>query len=110
MTTAMDFLEPRIFKRRCDHSNDLENPLLEATISTAEGEHKQERSKEDPSTPRLQRLLLASFVALFIETMAITIGQQNILLFYLVGVTVAIVDVILIRVIFVVMANYFHSS
>jgi drug/metabolite transporter (DMT)-like permease len=43
-------------RRRGDHSNDLENPLLEATSSTAEGEHKHESSKEDPSTPHPKRL------------------------------------------------------
>jgi hypothetical protein len=42
MTTAMDFLEPQICRRQCDYLNDLEKPLLEATSSTAEGEHEQE--------------------------------------------------------------------
>jgi hypothetical protein len=73
ITTAMGFLEPRISRRRCeDHSNDLENPLLEATSSiTEEGEHIQENSKVDPSTSHPKRLMLALFFALFIETMAI---------------------------------------
>jgi hypothetical protein len=115
----MDFLEPRICRRQCDHSNDLENPLLEATSSTAEGEHKQESSKEDPSTPPHPKpLMLANFFALFIENVvAITIaiqinsqGRESFPLFHLGGVMgIVIVDVIIVDVIFVVFAIYFRS-
>jgi hypothetical protein len=95
--------------------NDLENPLLEATSSTAEGEHKQERSKEDPSTPHPKWLRMqVLFVALYIETMAITIsnqlswqGRESVPSFHL-GVIVAIFDVILVGVMFVVLADYFR--
>ncbi len=99
MTTAMDFLEPRICRRRCDHATDLD-PLLEATSSTAEGEHKQESSKEDPSTtPFPKRLMLALFFAVFIDTMAITIYDlKSIPLFHLGGA---------IGVFFLVLALYF---
>jgi hypothetical protein len=120
MTTAMDFLEPRICRRRCeDHSNDLENSLLEATSCTAEGERKQESSKEDPSTPYPKRLMLALFFALFIETMVITIaiqissqGRESFLLFHLGGRAIGpIVNVIVVGVIFVVvMAIYFRCT
>jgi hypothetical protein len=94
--------------------------LLEATSSsTAEGEHKQESSKEDRwiifAAPHPMRLILALFVALFIEIMAIAIssqlisqGQEIIPLSYLVGVMVAINDVILVGVIFVELAKYFR--
>jgi hypothetical protein len=109
-------LEPRICKRRCDHSNDLENPLLEASNSTAEDGHKQESSKEDPFTQRPMRLMLALvFLALFMQRMAIMIcnlpssqDPKRISLFYLLIVTVAIGDVILVGVIIVVLANYFR--
>jgi hypothetical protein len=48
--------------------------LLEATrSSTEEGEHKQESSKEDPSTPPHPKRLM---LALFIEKMTITIAIQ----------------------------------
>jgi hypothetical protein len=104
----MDFLKPRVCRRRCDQSNDLENPLLEATSSTAEGEHKQESSKEDQSTPHPKRLMLALFCVLFIETMAITMtiqirsqGQEKVI-----SPIVCLIDV---GVIFVVMlAIYFR--
>jgi phosphatidylglycerophosphate synthase len=109
MITAIDFLEPRICRRRCeDHSNDLENPLLEATSSsTAEGENKQESSsKVDPYTPHPKRLMLALFFALFIEIMAITIaiqissqGQEYLPAVTLGGILGLIVDMIAIGVI-----------
>jgi hypothetical protein len=117
MTTAMDFLEPQLCRRRCDHSNDLENPLLEATSGTTEGDYKQESSKEDPSTPRPKWLMLALvFQALFMKTMATTIfiqlssqGPNSISLSYVWGVIVlAIVDVILVGVIFLVLADHFR--
>jgi hypothetical protein len=116
MITTMYFLEPRICKRRCDHSNDVENPLLEATSSTAEGEHKEESIKENPSTPRPKWLMLALVsLAIFMKTMTAMIsiqlssqGPKGIPLFYLVGVIVAIVDVILVGVIFLVLADYFR--
>jgi hypothetical protein len=89
--------------------------LLEATSSTAEGEHKQESSKEDPSTPRPKGLMLALFVSLFIETMAIAMssqlssqGQKSIPSFHLVGVIAAIVEVIVIGAFFVVLDIYFR--
>jgi hypothetical protein len=89
--------------------------LLEATSSTAEGEHKQESSKEDPSTEHPKRLMLALFFALFIGTIAITIaiqlspqGLEIISLLYLVGAILAIVDVIQLGVIFLVLANCFR--
>ena len=108
MTTAMGVLEPRICRRRCeDHSNDLENSLLEATSSTAEGERKQESSKEDPSTPYPKRLMLALFFALFIETMVITIaiqissqGQESFLLFYLGVIVIGVIFVVLLAIYF----------
>jgi uncharacterized integral membrane protein len=90
--------------------------LLDATSSTAEGEHKQESSKEDPSAARPKWLrMLVLFVALFIETMSITIssqlswrqGRESIPWFHL-GVIVGIVDVILVGLMFVVLANYFR--
>jgi hypothetical protein len=90
--------------------------LLEATSSTAEGEHKQESSKEDPSTPRPKRLMLALVsLAIFIKTIAAMVavqlssqGPKSIPLFYRLGVIVTIVDVILVGVIFLVLAAYFR--
>jgi hypothetical protein len=93
--------------------------LLEATSSTAEGDHKQESSKEDPSTPRPKWLMLALvFLALFMKTMATTVsiqvssqGPKSIPLCYLWGVIVfAIVDVILVGVIFLVLADNFRLA
>jgi hypothetical protein len=88
--------------------------LLEATSSTAEGEHKQESSKEDPSTPHPKWLMLALFFALFIETMAITIaiqissqGRESIPLFYLGGGVIGpTIHVIVAGVIFVLAIYY----
>jgi hypothetical protein len=116
MTSAMDFLELRICRKRCDYSNDLENPLLEATSSTAKGEHEQEKSsKEDPSTPRPKRLMLTLFVSLFVETMAITIynlissqGRESIFLFHLGGVIGPIVDVIAVGIFVLWLVRYFR--
>jgi hypothetical protein len=92
--------------------------LLEATSITSEGEHKQESSKEDPSTPHPKRLMLmALFFALFIEVMAITIaiqissqGRESFLLFNLGqgGAIGPVVNVIVVGVIFVVLAIYFR--
>jgi hypothetical protein len=116
MTTAMDVLEPGLYRRRCeDHSNDLEVPLLEATSSsTAKGEHKQESSKVDPSTALPTRLMLALFFPLFIEIMAITKsiqiylqGREYLPIFPLGGVIGSIVDVIAVGVTFVLLAIYF---
>jgi hypothetical protein len=119
MTTAMDFLEPRICRRRCeDHLNDLENhPLLEATSSTVEqGEHKQESNKVHPSTPHPKPLMLALFFVLLIETMAIKLaiqirpqGQEYLSLFLLLGGVIGpIVDTIVVGVNLVVLAIYFR--
>jgi hypothetical protein len=68
MITAMDFLEPLICRRRCDYSNDIKNTLLEATSSTAEDEHEQEKSSKEDLFDK--QLMLALFVALFLETIA----------------------------------------
>jgi hypothetical protein len=90
--------------------------LLEAASSTAEGEHNQASSKEDPSIPHPpKRLMLALFFTLFIETMAVTIaiqissqGRESFHLFHLGGVIGPIVDVIVAGVFFVVLAIYFR--
>jgi hypothetical protein len=77
MTTAMDFLETGLCRRRCeDHSNDLENPLL---VEATAGENKQEGSKVHPSTTPphpTKRLMLALFFALSVENIAFTIAIQ----------------------------------
>ena len=112
----MDCLELVMYRKRCAYSNDLENPLLEATSSTAKGEHEQEKSsKEDPSTPRPKRLMLALFVSLFVETMAITIynlissqGRERIFLFHLGGVIGPIVDVIAVGIFVLWLVRYFR--
>jgi hypothetical protein len=89
--------------------------LLEATSSTAEGERKQESSKEDPSTPYPKRLMLALFFALFIETMVITIaiqissqGRESFLLSHSGGPIVNVIDTVACVIFVVVLAIYFR--
>ena len=89
--------------------------MLEATSSTAEGEHKEESIKENPSTPRPKRLMLTLFVSLFVETMAITIynlissqGRERIFLFHLGGVIGPIVDVIAVGIFVLWLVRYFR--
>jgi hypothetical protein len=98
--------------------------LLEATTSsTAEGEHKQhESSKEDQSTSPhpTRRWMQALFLALFIETMAITIaiqiswqGQASFLLFHsgrggVIGPIVNVIDTVVGVIFVVVLALYFR--
>jgi hypothetical protein len=91
--------------------------LLEATSSTAEGEHKQESSKEDPSTPHPTRLMLTLFFALFIETMAITIaiqissqGRKKFLLLHLGGGVIAPTIVVILAVVLAIYFRFMHAD
>jgi hypothetical protein len=105
MTTAMHFLEPRMCRRRCDHDNDLENPLLEATSSNAEGDHKQESSEEDPSTPFPKRLMLALSFAVCIDTMAITIYNLKTIPLFLLGGVIGVFFLVL-----AISSRFVHSD
>jgi hypothetical protein len=104
----MDFLEPQICRRRCDYPNDIENPLLEATSSTAEGEHEQETSsKEDPLD---NLLMLAIFVALFLEFTICNLPSSQGKEVNLGGVIIPIVHMIVIAVghFFLLLAIYYR--
>jgi hypothetical protein len=88
--------------------------LLEATSSTAEGEHEEETSsKEDPFD---KRLMLALFVALFLETVAClpisnlpsSQGRLSNFLFHFKGVIISIVDVIAVGHFFLLLAIFWQ--
>jgi hypothetical protein len=76
MTTAKDFMELQIYRRRCGPSNDIETPsLIDASARDETVQEGQSATNEEPSTPFPKCwLLLAMILAgLFIST-AVTIG------------------------------------